>query len=472
MELEGVLSGLPDGMLIANADGQIVFANPAMEQLTGYPVEDLRTMVVEELLPPPLRAAHEGHRAAYLASPRARRMGLGLDLWLRRRDGSLLPMDIALSPLPSSSGLLVIAAIRDESTRRQAERELREQGHLLEAAHDAFLARRVTDSRITFWNQGAVRTYGFSREEALGAVSHHLLLSAGAGSSGGARDEALLEGGRWEGTVVHTRRDGEEIVVESRQVLVPADNGQPATIFEVNRDVTEQYRDRNRLAGVLAVNRAILAEQDQDSVLGLTAHHARLLLHGKAGLVFIAGGDGESGVGVLDVDGLPGPVSGSATVEPSLADMLPDEGPRVLDRLTVRLSRRVLQGPAIAAPLACGHRPLGALAVLRPEGRPFGEPHRHAIRHFASGVAVAIDYGRLRAELRRLDLVKDRERIAGHLHDTVIRTVSGVTMHLQGAASWAQEPEVRARLETSVAELDQAISELRSLVFRLRPDSP
>ena len=469
MELEGILSGLPDGMLIADAEGRIVFANPVMEQLTGYPVEALRTMLVEDLLPPSLRVAHEQHRAAYLASPRTRRMGLGLDLWLRRRDGSLLPADIALSPLPSSSGLLVIAAVRDRTIRREAERERREQGHLLEAAHDAFLARRVTDSRITFWNQGAVRTYGFSREEALGAVSHELLLSAGVHPSDGPGDQMMLHGGRWEGTLVHTRRDGQEIVVESRQVLVPPRDGEPATIFEVNRDVTEQYRDRNRLTGVLAVSRAILADEDQDSVLGLAAHHARLLLHGKAGLVSIPARDGGSGVGVLDLEGLPAPISGSAMLEPSLGDLRHDDGPRLLERLTIRLSRRVLRGPAIAAPLAAGERPLGAVAVLGHDGRPFGEPHRHAIHPFASGIAVAIDYARLRADLRRLDLVRDRERIAGDLHDTVIRTVSGVTMYLQGAASRAQEPEVRARLETSVAELDRAISDLRSLVFRLRP---
>jgi len=81
-------------------------------------------MSVDELVPESLRSTHAAHRARFLRDPQLRPMGLGLELFGRRRDGTEFPVDISLSPLPTDDGLLVIAAVRDVTDRKLAEKQL------------------------------------------------------------------------------------------------------------------------------------------------------------------------------------------------------------------------------------------------------------------------------------------------------------------------------------------------------------
>ena len=112
----------PDAVIITDAAGVIVDANRQAASLFGYGVDVLVGMAVEQLLPDHLRSAHADHRAGYMTHPRLRPMGAGLELAGRRSDGSLVEVDISLSPLP---GGLFAAAIRDVTARRAAESEIR-----------------------------------------------------------------------------------------------------------------------------------------------------------------------------------------------------------------------------------------------------------------------------------------------------------------------------------------------------------
>jgi PAS domain S-box-containing protein len=98
--------------------------NSRTEQLFGYTRPELMSMSVDELVPQSLRAGHTGHRAKYFRDPTARPMGQGLELMGRRRDGTEFPVDISLSPMPTDEGMLVIAAVRDITDRKVAERRL------------------------------------------------------------------------------------------------------------------------------------------------------------------------------------------------------------------------------------------------------------------------------------------------------------------------------------------------------------
>ncbi len=122
----GVLESAPDAMVAIDANGHINFANSRSEQLFGYSREELLAMSVDDLVPQALRAGHAAHRARYLRDPEARPMGQGLELLARRRDGSEFPVDISLSPMVTGDGTLVIAAVRDITDRRVAEKRLAE----------------------------------------------------------------------------------------------------------------------------------------------------------------------------------------------------------------------------------------------------------------------------------------------------------------------------------------------------------
>jgi PAS domain S-box-containing protein len=118
---------------------------------------------------------------------------------------------------------------RTESLRRQAE--------LLELAHSAIFVRDM-ESRITFWNARAEEVYGWTKTEALGNITHGFLKTRFPVPFE-QHMATLLSTGRWEGELMHTRKDGHEITVLSRQALQTGPNQDPMAIMEINLDVTE-----------------------------------------------------------------------------------------------------------------------------------------------------------------------------------------------------------------------------------------
>jgi len=120
--------------------------------------------------------------------------------------------------------------------RRRVEDLLRDQADLLDLTHDAILVRDM-ESRILFWNSGAEETYGWSRTEAVGQVTHTLLQTEFPHGQSGVQ-QALLTTGRWEGELKHTGRDGRIHVILSRQTLQHDVHAQPRRILEINRDIT------------------------------------------------------------------------------------------------------------------------------------------------------------------------------------------------------------------------------------------
>jgi PAS domain S-box-containing protein len=122
----GLLESAPDAMVIVDAGGLIQVVNAQTERLFGYSRAELRDQSVDLLLPERFRAAHLRHRVGYLSKPVARQMGADLELEGRRKDGTEFPVDVSLSPMQAESGLLVIAAVRDVTVRREAKKKLDE----------------------------------------------------------------------------------------------------------------------------------------------------------------------------------------------------------------------------------------------------------------------------------------------------------------------------------------------------------
>jgi PAS domain S-box-containing protein len=123
--LGGLVEAIPDALVIVDHRGQIVVVNSQTERLFGYRRDELLGRPIELLVPERFRDRHVADRNAFMAAPRVRPMGQGLDLFGRRKDGRDIPVEISLSPLATADGVLVVATIRDASERRRAEAQLR-----------------------------------------------------------------------------------------------------------------------------------------------------------------------------------------------------------------------------------------------------------------------------------------------------------------------------------------------------------
>ena len=127
-----VLEASPNAIIAVNPDGTIGYVNPRAAEAFGYEIEELIGAHFSILLPEPVRERHVGHRSRYMRQPIARPMGIGLDLAGRRKDGREFPVEISLSPVETTEGLLVFATVVDITARKAAEAQLL-QGQKLES---------------------------------------------------------------------------------------------------------------------------------------------------------------------------------------------------------------------------------------------------------------------------------------------------------------------------------------------------
>ena len=167
----GLLEAAPDSMVLVNENGQIVLLNHQAEKQFGYCRDELLGQQVKVIIPVGFaeRLIADGTRSA--AEALAQQIGTGIELSARRRNGSEFPIEIMLSPLQSGEGMLVAAAIRDTSVRKDAEAHLaqmeaRYRG-LLEAAPDAMVVVNQ-GGQIVLLNVQAEKQFGYRRDELLG----------------------------------------------------------------------------------------------------------------------------------------------------------------------------------------------------------------------------------------------------------------------------------------------------------------
>jgi len=137
---------------------------------------------------------------------------------------------------------IALQKAHDELELRVQERTeaIRRQADLIELSHEAIIVKDL-ESRILFWSRGAEEAYGWTKAEAQGNVIH-LFLKTRFPVPFDEHMAALTTEGRWEGELIHTRKDGSELIVLSRQVLQRDETGAPIAVMEINIDITERKR--------------------------------------------------------------------------------------------------------------------------------------------------------------------------------------------------------------------------------------
>jgi diguanylate cyclase (GGDEF)-like protein/PAS domain S-box-containing protein len=244
--LRDLLGLAPDALLVVDAPGTIVLANAQVEALFGYSRDELIGQAVELLVPERLRARHRPDRERFTADPHQRGMGIGLDLYGRRRDGSEFLVEISLSPVRTDSGLLVCSAIRDITARRQAEKVAFHFAAVVESSHDAIVGMEL-DGTISSWNAAAAALYDYQPDQMIGR-NISLLTPPG-------RPDELTDllrrvrvGERVEDLeTVHARRDGRRIQVSVTVSPIRDRTGAVIGVSTIARDIGERLRYQQQL---------------------------------------------------------------------------------------------------------------------------------------------------------------------------------------------------------------------------------
>jgi PAS domain S-box-containing protein len=147
---------------------------------------------------------------------------------------------------------------RTAELQRRTE-EVSAQADLLNLANDAIFVRTL-DHKITYWNQGAERLYGWSRNEVLQKTPHQILRTEFPQPFEEIKAQLLREG-QWQGELIHSKRDGSRIIVSSRWSMWSDPNGNPLGFLEVNTDITERKRAEESLR---AISGRLLQMQDEE----------------------------------------------------------------------------------------------------------------------------------------------------------------------------------------------------------------
>jgi PAS domain S-box-containing protein len=143
----------PDAVIVVDERGRISRANDQIKMMFGYTSRELIGKRIEVLIPPRFRSRHAEHRRNYMSASRPREMGVDLDLYALRKDGSEFPADIMLSPVDTEEGRVVIATVRDVTEHKRVEEALRK-------SHEELEARvRERTAELTYATQTAVAAF-------------------------------------------------------------------------------------------------------------------------------------------------------------------------------------------------------------------------------------------------------------------------------------------------------------------------
>ncbi len=441
-------------------DGMIQFVNSMAVTMLGADTakELLGRSILDFVHPDHRRRAQRQFR--YL---RRRRKPLALtEQKIICLDGTPLDVEMAGMPITFENKPATQIVMRDITRRKEAEarlqesaRQLQQQAELLDLAHDSIVVNDM-DGRIVFWNRGAEQTFGWTRHEAIGKISHELLRTRFPLNLIEITSQ-LLSQGRWNGELTHTTRTGETIIVSSRWVLQRDTAGRPAGILAIDRDITQQKRAEHESIEARRFAESI-TDTIQESLLVLDQDFKVLSANQTFYQTFRVPPAETEGHYVYDIDG------GQWDI-PELRKLLDDILPRStsfehfeVEQNFEHIGHRTMQLNARRIYREAQETEMILLAIRDITVRKEQEKKIHENQR------------RLATLTEELLLTEERERhrLAVMLHDSIGQSLSFSKREL-GVLQKNASDHVKNTLEYVKQQIDEAIRETRSLTFELSP---
>ena len=249
-ELAAVYDRAPNVMCLFDDEFRILRANLAAAELAGCRKEDLAGLRVEDFLSGPesnRRVASELRRAVnetFITGKSWQRVRLGQPLF-RNGQTEELALLVSTERIQVDGLLRVLMCLEDITQSVRADQQIRAQAALLDVTGEAIFVRDFSD-RVTYWNQGAQKLFGWSAAEAQGQTTGTLNLYAD--RSACLRPmQSVQASNEWSGELNFRTRDGRELIVQSRWTLVRDSAGAPQGILIVGTDITEKKRLESQL---------------------------------------------------------------------------------------------------------------------------------------------------------------------------------------------------------------------------------
>ncbi|NTW01923.1 MAG: PAS domain-containing protein [Oscillochloris sp.] len=358
-----------------------------------------------------------------------------------------------------SIGVIIVDITERTRTRAALQRQaelLQAQAALFDNAH--VLVRDI-DSRIISWNRGAESLYGWTYAEAIGRISHELLQTYFPNSFE-AYQATLFSTGIWEGELIHTRRDGSQVIVASHQVVLRNQQGSPLRILEVDNDIT-------------ALRRAEQALRERDEQLRL-AYDAALLGTWRHIMA--------NGIVELDqrAQAHHGINSSAVPIRDLIARVHPDDRARLEQEVMLTMSpagdSRYMTEYRVIHPDGSIHwLAIHTRAYFTDEGstrRPVlaGGTSQDITARKAIEEQVLASRARLQAVSERLIAVQEEERhhLARELHDEIGQSLTGLSLVLAMAPSLPQA-QLQIQLAEAQRQVSNLITQVRHRSLDLRP---
>jgi len=270
-----VVEASPSALLMVDEKGFITLVNTRAEKLFGYSRQELLGQRTEMLVPERYRTEHSTHRNNFMEGPTTRSLGVGRDLFGRRKDGGEVPIEIGLNPIKTEEGTFVLASIIDISERKRDEEQLHLQSTALECAANAIMITDVNGD-IVWVNRAFSESTGYTSAEVMGRNPRFL-------KSGKQNREfyqgmwgTILAGNVWHNTIINRRRDGALNHEDLTITPIRDDSGTITHFIGIKQDISEKTRAQKALqASELRYRR--LFESAKDGILILDADSGQIV---------------------------------------------------------------------------------------------------------------------------------------------------------------------------------------------------
>lgn len=439
----------------------------------GVPVPDTQCRIVDVVSREDVKAGELGEvwirgpqvMKGYHQNPEVTSDLLDVDGWLRTCDigyrddtGYLYVVDRSkklarLRGLHRQDGELLRAAIEDIAARLKASDKLRVQSVLLNSVRESVLSTDL-NNRVTFWNNGAARLFGYSAEEAMGKPVTSLIVPEGVEFVSAEKSQSLRTRGTWNSQVMRRRKDGSTIWTDVVVSIVNDAGGQRSGFLGIHRDVTEQRRVEERLRF-----QAQLLDSVLESVVA-TDPTGRITFWAK-------GAEGLFGY----------PESGMLGA--SLAPLTFPEAANPEEELD-RVAREVLRsGSWTGRMVPCRRRAETFWAdvtfapVRNADGSPVGliAIHRDVTELRQNQELVRVSHERTRNLAARLLAIREQERsaIARELHDELGQALTRLNIDVAWLTQQLPARRRSKRVELMAPLVDRTIQTVQQISSQLRP---